>query len=404
MSYAETQFLAFHAAHVLTQSGLFQPGIAGQFGQVADRKPDKENGEHDREHGTGLTAHTPASCLAALFAAVTHHQAEHHDKGTGKQHHGKHFQHAGKHRGVFQRRRGIGPQETAPVGAQVLDADQGGYGAHGDILIFAFDGLHGHIGGEVLGAALPHQHEGNDDGQREQHTGNVAYQIPVEVAQAHPLIGQAAHKGHDHCAPRGGRGEHHVNDDHHLAQVGQAGLARIMLEVGVCHETDDGVERQTGFHAPDAVGIEEGDELDTQDQIANKDHRCVGSHQGQHILLPVHVTVIYTADAVDDAVKPVEKRVTKCLLIGGDVIKIFPCRKNHDHKDSQKQCDLKHRSCPLGFKIFPDWPVHTSGTAPRPESEFQAAAWCAPIPCFLGRHTRQPALRPEENRRSVFLS
>ena len=51
-----------------------------------------------------------------------------------------------------------------------------------------------------------------------------------------------------------------------------------MLQVRVGHEADDGVERQGRLHVADAVGVEDPDALNAQDQVADGHHDRVGSH------------------------------------------------------------------------------------------------------------------------------
>jgi len=56
LSNAEAHFLSFHAAHALTQSGLFQQGISGLFRSKADSNAHNENDEHHGKNGLGFTA------------------------------------------------------------------------------------------------------------------------------------------------------------------------------------------------------------------------------------------------------------------------------------------------------------------------------------------------------------
>ena len=61
-----------------------------------------------------------------------------------------------------------------------------------------------------------------------------------------------------------------------------------MLQIGVGHKADDGVEGQGGFHSLNPVGIQKRDALDAENDIADGDHRRIGADKGQGVLFPVH--------------------------------------------------------------------------------------------------------------------
>ena len=116
-----------------------------------------------------------------------------------------------------------------------------------------------------------------------------------------------------------------------------------MLQVRVGHEADDGVERQGRLHVADAVGVEDPDALNAQDQVADGHHDRVGSHQSQSVLSPVHTLMgIHAADFVNDAVQTVKDRVGQCVVPCGDMIHIPSNRNDNDQKDDDCQRQLQH--------------------------------------------------------------
>ena len=159
-----------------------------------------------------------------LTAAVFDHLAEHDHAGAGQDHHGVELHQIADDGGVLNGSRGVGTQEAAAVGADVLDDLQRGHGAHGDILLSPLNGGHRHVGIEILGDALPDQEHAADDGKRNQNAGGHLDQISIEVAHVVlALASQSADKG------GGGGDEHHEDNDQHLAEIGQAGLTGVVL-------------------------------------------------------------------------------------------------------------------------------------------------------------------------------
>ena len=165
-----------------------------------------------------------------LTAAVFDHLAEHDHAGAGQDHHAQQLSDVGDDGRVLQRGGGVGTQEAAAVGADVLDDLQRGHGAHGDILLSPLNGGHRHVGIEILGDALPDQEHAADDGKRNQNAGGHLDQISIEVAHVVlALASQSADKGDAGGVASGGGHEHHVSDDQHLAEIRQAGLTGVVL-------------------------------------------------------------------------------------------------------------------------------------------------------------------------------
>ena len=137
--------------------------------------------------------------------------------------------------GFSNGRGGVGAQEAAAVGAQVLDDLQRGHGAHGDDpawsppMVFTTT-----LAIEILGHALPDQQQAADDGEGKQNAGGDPDQISKEVA--HVVLGlasQAADKGDAGGVAAGGGHEHHEDDDQHLAED-RTGRTRRSSAAGWC--------------------------------------------------------------------------------------------------------------------------------------------------------------------------
>ena len=167
--------------------------------------------------------------------------------------------------------------------------------------------------------------------------------VVIRTRSAKKLPTSSADERHAGGVAAGRGDEHHEDDDQHLGEIAQAALAGIVLQVGIGHEADDGVEGQRRLHISNAVGVEQRNTLNPQDQVADGHHDGVGPHQGQSILFPVHSLVgINTADFVDYAVDPVKHRVTERVFPCGDMIHIPPNRNDNDQKDDNCQRQLKH--------------------------------------------------------------
>ena len=244
----------------------------------------------------------------------------------------------------------------------MLDDLQRRHGSHGQHLVGTLQGLHHHILRKVLGHALPHQQQSAHQGEGQQHTGGDADQIGKEVAHiVLRLPGQAPDKGHAGGIAAGRRDEHHEDDDQHLGEIAQAALTGVVLKVGVGHEADDGVEGQRGLHAPDPIGIEEGDALDAEHEVADGDHHRVGADQGHGVLLPVHTLAgVHPAQFIDHSVHPVKHRIGEGVFSRGDMIEIPPHRNDKDQIDDQCQNQLQHMKlllyCVLCVRSAPDAP------------------------------------------------
>ncbi|MPM45909.1 hypothetical protein SDC9_92601 [bioreactor metagenome] len=124
----------------------------------------------------------------------------------------------------------------------MLDALQCGYRAHGKVLISAFNCLNRYVGRQVLNNALRHEHQPNQQGKGQEHTGRDSDKIGIEVAEGFGSAGKSPDSGCADSKSGGRRGKHHEDNHHHLAQVRKARFSGIVLEVGIRHKTNDRVK------------------------------------------------------------------------------------------------------------------------------------------------------------------
>src|SRR5664280_739436 len=78
--------------------------------------------------------------------------------------------------------RGVGVEETATVGPEILDRLLRGRWTHFYCLLSSIDLGHFFIGAENLDRALPHEYDGQDYRQRDKDPQDAACQIYPEVA------------------------------------------------------------------------------------------------------------------------------------------------------------------------------------------------------------------------------
>ena len=182
----------------------------------------------------------------------------------------------------------VGAEVAAAVGAELLDRDDAGGDAAGDGLLGALDG--GRLGRSLEGhrRALPHQQDGDDERQRQEQPHRRPGHVDVEVADGRQAVaGQRPDRRHRR-RHAGGRGDElQERDDEHLRQVRQAGLAAVVLQVGVGDEARDGVEGQRRLHVGDAVGVERQHCLERDDGERHQPHHHVRGEQRDRVALPV---------------------------------------------------------------------------------------------------------------------
>ena len=226
----------------------------------------------------------------------------------------------------------------------MLDDFQRRHRAGCNHLLGAFQGIYHNVPGQVLGNPLPYQKQSAKDRQGQQYPGDDPDQIAVEVAYAYlGLSRQASDKGDAGSIAAGRGNKHHKGNDHHLGQIRHACFSGIVLQVGVGHKADDGVEGQGRLHSFNPIGIKQCTALYSQDQVTQHHHNGVGAQQRQGIFFPIHLPLgLDTADFIHQSIHPVKQRVRKGRFPGGDAVNISANRNHHDHVNQQGQDNLQH--------------------------------------------------------------
>ena len=129
--------------------------------------------------------------IAQPWRCVADHAAEHVGQRRADRRRSPHLDQVGDRVRVLERMGGVGVEEAAAIGAELLDRYLRGDRALRDRLLGAFERRRVDVGAEVLRHALPDQAQRDDDRQRQQHVERAARQIDPEIA--------------DRLAPSGGR-------------------------------------------------------------------------------------------------------------------------------------------------------------------------------------------------------
>jgi len=222
VAHAEPHLLALqeglHPAHHRIGPRLRPPGKA----KAADQQD-----QHDPKQAPGVPS-------------VAYHQTEgvHHGRRNDDQ--AKHLQKVGQGRRIFKGVSTVLTEETAAVGAKLLDGNLRRRRTHRQHLPA---GVHPNVIVRVLNDALRHQRQGQDDRQWQQYVKYGACKVDPEVADGVRHAGsktarQRHHDGHS----RGGGNEILDSQPQHLDEVPQRGLPAVVLPVGVGHKTHRDIE------------------------------------------------------------------------------------------------------------------------------------------------------------------
>ena len=176
--------------------------------------------------------------------------------------------------------RGIGIEEAAAIGAELLDRDLARDRAERDRLLGAFERRDGCAGVERLRHAHGHLDQRGNHGERQQHVENRARHIDEEIAHAvrpGPREGADQRDGERNA----GRGGEEVLDrePRHLAEEAHRRLAAIRLPVRVGHEADRRVEGKIGREASEAERVERQQALEAQQRVKQRE---AGRIEDQH--------------------------------------------------------------------------------------------------------------------------
>jgi hypothetical protein len=164
---------------------------------------------------------------------------------------------------------------------------------------------HAGVGRHALHHALPHQREGQDQGQGQQHVKDGAHQVDPEIADTAGLLAlEAPHQGHHHGHAGGGGKEVLHRQAVHLGQVAHGGLAAVGLPVGVGDEADSGVESQVRRGVGHGLGIEGQPQLQALQGVDGEHAEQAEGQHGAGIAAPAHVVAVaHTGQAVAEVLQ-----------------------------------------------------------------------------------------------------
>ena len=238
--------------------------------------------------------------------------------------------------------RGVGAEVAAAVGAELLDGDLGRDHAARDRLRLAFDRRR--RDGAAVGHrhALPHQQDGHQHRQRQQHPHAGPRAVAIEVADRREAVaGEPAEHGDTRGDARGGGHELEPHDHEELRERGQTRLAAVVLQVRVGGEARRRVEGQRRLHATDAVGIERQPCLHGQHREGEHPHHDVGREQADAVRTPVLLLGGHAGDAQHRALDRAEDGVEPGALVGEDLPEVPPERqaRGDDDRDDREVDD-----------------------------------------------------------------
>ena len=162
-------------------------------------------------------------------------------------------------------------EEAAAVGPQLLDRLLRGDRAEGQCLRPTGDRVEDLRAVEGLDHALGDEHQGSEEGDRQQDVEVDPDQIGPEVAERGTTArGEAADHRRQRSDPDRGGDEVLHRQPRHLDEVGERRLAPVVLPVGVGDEGGGGVEAEVPGAGVEAVGVERLDALGAEHQVEDQ--------------------------------------------------------------------------------------------------------------------------------------
>ncbi len=154
---------------------------------------------------------------------------------------------------------------------------------------------------EGLRHALAHQHERQDDRQRQQDVDGGAHEVGPEVADAARFLArEAANERDEHRHPGRRRDEVLHGEREHLREVAHRRLAAVALPVGVGGEARRGVERGIRADGGQRLRIERQPLLQPLQRIDDQRARQVEPQHRERVLDPAHLARRIDARAAVD--------------------------------------------------------------------------------------------------------
>ena len=281
-----------------------------------------------------------AARTAQPWRRVPDHGAERVAEGGRDHEDGEHLEEVRQRRRVLERVRRVHVEESAAVGAELLDGDLGRRGPDGQdllgqgrlrhlrlallvedrlavlvglrlVVLSGLDDRDLRVGAEGLDDALRDEDEREHERERQQDVERRPREIDPEVADR---LGGAprepADEGGQRRHPGGGRDEVLHGEPQHLGQVAHGRLAAVALPVRVGAEADGGVERRIGRHGTESLRVQGQDALEPLERVDDQDAHEVEQEHGDRIGLPALLGVGPDAgDPVDQSLEPSEHSV-----------------------------------------------------------------------------------------------
>ena len=303
-----------------------QQRIAARFRPVGDSDSSEEQNGHGPPDG-------PAVRLRSRHASqrVRQPRADGEDR--------KHLDEVGQWRRILEWMSTVGVEETAAVGAVLLDdllrshwpLRDGlrcnrihyrlAFGIDGRLAVgihmlhlLRFDQLRRVVRLQVLHHSLRDQQQRADHAERQQHPQDAANHVYPEVADGLHLPPRDAANEGDRQRDAGRCGNKVVvSKTRHLGEVAHRALATIGLPVGVRGERSGRVPRQVlGRHAREFLRIERQMQLYPLDQIQQQHRHHAEQQHGRSVFRPAHLVVlVHAGQAIDQALDRPHHRIQK---------------------------------------------------------------------------------------------
>ncbi len=265
----------------------------------------------------------------------------------------QHLDETGEGRRVLEGMRGIRVEKTAAIRAQHLDRELRGNRSAGDGLGAAFEGCRADRAVEGLRHSLPHQEQGRNQRDRQQHIQGRPGQIDPEVPDRFGTsAGKAADQGdRDRNAGRS-RQKHLDRDPHHLCEIAERALAAIGLPARVGDKADRGVEREVGADRSQALRVQRQQILQPLQYIKDDHARQIERQQRQGVSKPALLGApVDPGEPVDAALDRLQHGREEHALAGKEARHIAAERRHQRDDERRERNNLQpaqfcHRSAP----------------------------------------------------------
>ena len=287
----------------------------------------------------------------ASLPHVADHAAEGENRSDGDQQQRPDLEKVGPGVGVFERMGGVGVEEAAAVGAELLDDLLAGHRTNRYGLLGAFQGRGVDGPDQGLRHAQGDEDQRPDDRDRQQNVEGDSGQIGPEIADsgrrgAHEATHQR--EGHGEAGRR--RDEIVHGEAEHLGQIAHGRLAGVILPVGVGDEADRGVEGEIGRHRAEAARVQRQHALQPLNAVEKqKAGHGKGKHRdriGKPALLArrVHPGQAVKA-ALDRSDDRAEKVAFASVNVGDEFAERYGAAQNQsEHKRDLRPANERHRN------------------------------------------------------------